>query len=368
MPSFFVPIASCKASAEYIVGMIRTNFVGLLMVLLSFNPIVFHGVIAQTELTFSYDGINRTYLLDLPDENTEGLPLVMVLHGYVSSAQLIRGYSGWSDIADNGNAVICYPQGTADELGINHWNADLGISDTDDIGFLSALVEYLQQNYGLNPECTFTCGMSNGGFMSYTLACERPDLFRAIGSVTGNMSAYDQSNCVPSIVLPVIHLHGTFDPTVSYDQGVILDGPWSGGWGVEEVMDFWTGMMETTETTEEAMPNTVVLDLTTVDFIRHFGAPGGQEFHHYRVNGGLHDWFGAWGNQDIDSTELLWDFFASYCEQPVNQIAEMTGNAASPSLLRIVDVTGRSVHENSQGLLFLQYSDGSVEKRMRLHH
>ena len=271
MPSFFVPIFSCKASAEYIVGMIRTNFVGLLMVLLSFNPIVFHGVIAQTELTFSYDGINRTYLLDLPDENTEGLPLVTVLHGYVSSAQLIRGYSGWSNIADNGNAVICYPQGTADELGINHWNANLGISDTDDIGFLSALVEYLQQNYGLNPECTFTCGMSNGGFMSYTLACERPDLFRAIGSVTGNMSAYDQSNCVPSIVLPVIHLHGTFDPTVSYDQGVILDGPWSGGWGVEEVMDFWTGMMETTETTEEAMPNTVVLDLTTVDFIRHFG-------------------------------------------------------------------------------------------------
>ena len=52
----------------------------------------------------------------------------------------------------------------------------------------------------------------------------------------------------------------------------------------------------------------------------------------------------------------------------MNQIAEMTGNAASPSLLRIVDVTGRSVHENSQGLLFLQYSDGSVEKRMRLHH
>jgi polyhydroxybutyrate depolymerase len=306
----------------------------------------------------------------LPESETEGLPLVIVLHGYVSSAQLIRGYSGWSEIAENGEAVICYPQGTSDDFGINHWNANLGISDTDDIGFLSALVEHLQQIYGLSPQCTFTCGMSNGGFMSYTLACERPDLFRAIGSVTGNMSAYDQLNCDPSIVLPVIHLHGTLDPTVSYNQGVILDGPWSGGWGVEEVMDFWTGLMGTSQTTEEAVPNTVLLDLTTVDFIRHFGASGGQEFHHYRVNGGLHDWFGAWGNQDIDSTELLWDFFSNVCEQPTTGVINpLSSSAFNRQLLRITDILGRTVNEETErgGLLLYVYSDGTVEKRMTVN-
>ena len=284
--------------------------------------------------------------------------------------KLFRGYSGWSDIAESGQAVICYPQGTSDDFGINHWNANLGISDTDDIGFLSALVEHLQQIYGLSTECTFTCGMSNGGFMSYTLACERPDLFRAIGSVTGNMSAYDQLNCDPSIVLPVIHLHGTLDPTVSYNQGVILDGPWSGGWGVEEVMDFWTGLMGTSQTTEEAVPNTVLLDLTTVDFIRHFGASGGQEFHHYRVNGGLHDWFGAWGNQDIDSTELLWDFFSNVCEQPTTgAINPLSSSTFNRQLLRITDILGRTVNEETLrgGLLLYVYSDGTVEKRMTVN-
>ena len=325
---------------------------------------------AQTEFIFNYEGQDRTYLLDAPASETEGLPLVIVLHGYVSSAQIIRGYSGWSDIAENGEAVICYPQGTSDDFGINHWNANLGISDTDDIGFLSALVEHLQQIYGLSTECTFTCGMSNGGFMSYTLACERPDLFRAIGSVTGNMSAYDQLNCDPSIVLPVIHLHGTLDPTVSYNQGVILDGPWSGGWGVEEVMDFWTGLMGTSQTTEEAVPNTVLLDLTTVDFIRHFGASGGQEFHHYRVNGGLHDWFGAWGNQDIDSTELLWDFFSNVCEQPTTgEINPLSSSTFNRQLLRITDILGRTVNEETLrgGLLLYVYSDGTVEKRMTVN-
>ena len=196
-----------------------------------------HGsiLLAQEEFTLSYDGLERTYLLDLPDGEVSGLPLVLVLHGYVSSANIIRGYSGWSDVAENGEAVVCYPQGTSDDLGINHWNANLGISDTDDIGFLSSLVETLQEQYGLSSSCTFTCGMSNGGFMSYTLACERPDLFRAIGSVTGNMSAYDQVNCNPETALPTIHLHGTLDPTVSYNQGVILDGPWSGGVGVSRM-------------------------------------------------------------------------------------------------------------------------------------
>ena len=329
-----------------------------------------HGsiLLAQEEFTLSYDGLERTYLLDLPDGEVSGLPLVLVLHGYVSSANIIRGYSGWSDVAENGEAVVCYPQGTSDDLGINHWNANLGISDTDDIGFLSSLVETLQEQYGLNPACTFTCGMSNGGFMSYTLACERPDLFRAIGSVTGNMSAYDQVNCNPETALPTIHLHGTLDATVSYNQGVILDGPWSGGWGVENVMAYWTGLMGTTEVVEEAVPNTVLLDLSTVDFIRHFGAPGGQEFHHYRVNGGGHDWFGAWGNQDIDSTELIWEFFSAACEESTNSIASETPSTLlAKKVIRVMDLMGRTTEIEPNRLQLYLYSDGSVEKRIQLN-
>ena len=113
------------------------------------------NLLAQEVFTLSHDGLERTYLLDVPDADTEGLPLVLVLHAYVSSANIIRGYSGWTNVAENGEAVICYPQGTSDDLGVNHWNANLGISDTDDIGFLSSLVETLQEQYGLSASCTF---------------------------------------------------------------------------------------------------------------------------------------------------------------------------------------------------------------------
>ena len=67
-------------------------------------------------------------------------------------------------------------------------------------------------------------------------------------------------------------------------------------------------MMGTTEVYETDLPNLELVDLSSVEFFRYYGAPEGQEFHHYRVSGGGHDWFGAWGNQDIESTDLLWDF------------------------------------------------------------
>jgi hypothetical protein len=33
---------------------------------------------------------------------------------------------------------------------------------------------------------------------------------------------------------------------------------------------------------------------------------------HYKVIGGGHDWFGAWGNMDINSSELIWSFVSQF--------------------------------------------------------
>ena len=266
----------------------------------------------QAQETFTHDGIERTYLLDVPENLAPGSPLVFVLHGYTSSAQNIRAYSGWSEISDSEGVVVCYPQGTLDFFSTTHWNANLGVSETDDHGFLVALAEYLQEEYQLSPECTFSCGMSNGGFMSYSLACNEWETFKAIGSVTGSMSESDFLTCNPSTVVPVIHLHGTEDSVVDYEDGV--GNNFWGTAGVEEIMSLWVDLMGTTAVAEVQLPNQETNDITSVDFIRHYGAPGGQEFHHYRVNGGDHDWFGAWGSQDVQSTEVIWEFFKNICE------------------------------------------------------
>ena len=309
---------------------------------------------AQTEQTFEYGGVERTYYLDLPDDLATGAPLVFVLHGYMGNAWNIRNYSGWTTIAANEGVAVCYPQGTLDNNGIPHWNANLDISATDDHGFLVALAQHLQETYSLSPDCTYSCGMSNGGYMSYSLACHHPNVFRAVGSVTGAMSDYDFNNCNPDEVVPVIHLHGTADFIVGYTSGVDF-GPW-GNEGVLNIIDLWTGMMGTTEESETALPNLEFFDLSSVEFFRYYGAPDGQEFHHYRVSGGGHDWFGAWGNQDIESTELLWDFFQSHCAgeftsveeapQAEAQLVEWTGDGLrvlDGCHVRVFDLQGRLV-------------------------
>lgn len=285
----------------------------------------------STELTsqetFEYGGEERFYYLDVPDNLEPGAPLVFVMHGYTSSAFVIRNYSGWSAISEEDGVVVCYPQGTQDSFFQSHWNANLGISEVDDISFLVALAEYLQETYNLSTDCTYACGMSNGGYMSYSLACEAPETFRAIGSVTGAMSAYDFQNCDPSTVVPVIHLHGTSDFVVSYDGGV--DDPNWGSAGVPEIIDLWTGMMGTTDLDEIQLPNQEIIDLTSVDFLRYHQSPGGQEFHHYRVNNGGHDWFGSWGSEDVESTEVLWHFFQLHCGGQFTSVEE---SLLSPSL------------------------------------
>lgn len=271
------------------------------------------------QLTFEHNGIERTYYMDAPDPIPAGAPLVFVLHGYSSSAALIRAYSAWDDLALSEGFVAVFPQGTEDQIGTSHWNANLGISTTNDHSFLVALAQYLQDTHGLSADCTYSCGMSNGGFMSYSLACEHPDVFRAVGSVTGSMSAED-FGCVPDEVVPIVHLHGTDDNTVSYDNGVGF-GNW-GNAGVAEIVDHWTGLMGTTTLEETPLPNAELVDLTSVDFLRYSGGPGGQEFHHYRVNGGGHDWFGAWGSPDVQSTQILWDFFSAQCAGEFTDIPE----------------------------------------------
>jgi polyhydroxybutyrate depolymerase len=59
--------------------------------------------------------------------------------------------------------------------------------------------------------------MSNGGYMSHTLACELSNRITAIASVTGSIfNTQYGSNCHPMRPVPVMQIHGTNDPTVPY--------------------------------------------------------------------------------------------------------------------------------------------------------
>ena len=323
-------------------------------ILLFLITITVNGI-CQVSYTFEHNGVTRNYLLTIPDDIQPNAPLVFVLHGYGGNANSMINL-GWEQISDDYGVMICYPNGTIDAFGSTHWNANLYAGGTDDHDFLSNLAQYLQETHAVSIDCTYACGFSNGGFMSFSLACQEPGTFKAIGSVSGLMSDFDFNNCNPNQTIPIIQLHGTNDQTVTYENGVGY--PFWGYEGVEEVLSFWEDELQITETSIDLQ-----IQNTSVDFIRHFNYVDQKEIHHYRVNGAGHEWFGSFGNMEINSTETIWEFFSSYCNNSNVSTFNITNQSSTRKLEKVVDALGREVNHTTNQILFHIYDDGAVEKK-----
>ena len=273
------------------------------------------------EITYPYDfffdhnGVNRLYTLYKPDNLKEKAPLVFVLHGYTSNSTNIMNYSKMNDIADQNGFMVCYPQGTTNiYTGQTHWNANLKeMSSVTDSEFLTDLAKKLQAEFNLSEKNTFACGMSNGGFMSYTLGCERSDTFKAIASITGTMSGYDWNNCNPNKV-PVLQISGTNDMVVPMDGSMSLAGGWGGAPKIQDIMNYWGDINECTQTQTQNLPDSNKTDNSYVSIEKKVDCFNNNQVWFYTVYGGAHTWPGAWGNMDINASEEIWDFFSRYIE------------------------------------------------------
>ena len=273
------------------------------------------------EITYPYDfffdhnGVNRLYTLYKPDNLKEKAPLVFVLHGYTSNSTNIMNYSKMNEIADQNGFMVCYPQGTTNiYTGQTHWNANLNeMSSVTDSEFLTDLAKKLQAEFNLSEKNTFACGMSNGGFMSYTLGCERSDTFKAIASITGTMSGYDWNNCNPNKV-PVLQISGTNDMVVPMDGSMSLAGGWGGAPKIQDIMNYWGDINECTQTQIQNLPDSNKTDNSNVSIEKKVDCFNNHQVWFYTVYGGAHTWPGAWGNMDINASEEIWDFFSRYIE------------------------------------------------------
>jgi polyhydroxybutyrate depolymerase len=170
-------------------------------------------------------GRDRTYRLYKPAGLPASAPLVVMLHGYSGSGRQAERDYHWDELADSAKFVVAYPDG------VDHaWNVDgksccgrPGREGVDDVGFITAAVAEIDKNVGIDAARVYASGISNGGIMSYTLACTT-GVFAAIGP-----DAATQLNaCRSPHATSVMHIHGTADRLVPYNggQGVgAINGP-----------------------------------------------------------------------------------------------------------------------------------------------
>jgi len=253
----------------------------------------------------SHGGMDREYLYYAPENLPSNAPLVMVLHGYTGNAKHLQSYTRMNQVADDHGFAVVYPFGTKTPQGNSYWNANLTYSPVNDVDFLTKLVQLLQSKHDLNPQKTFVCGMSNGGFMSYTLACEASETFSAMASVTGTMSGTDWASCQPINPMPVLQITGLSDGLVPLDGSITPGYGWDGAPHQDSIMQWWANLNGCTTRDSVFIPS-------ATHAITYKGASNGHEVWHYTIEDMGHEWPGTYYPYGTVASEVIWDFFSRF--------------------------------------------------------
>ncbi len=299
--------------------------------LFAFSFILFvmlHGLMAQSTITGTlvHKGLTRKYRLHLPPGLDAGspVPLVFNYHGFTSNAAQQELLSGMNAVADTARFLVCYPDGMNAS-----WNVGWVFGSTaDDVGFTSALIDELHGKYNIDLNRVYACGMSNGGFMSYRLACELSSRIAAIASVTGSMVPGALGTCKPGRPVPVLEMHGTADNVVNYNGTTGIAAP------IPDVLRLWQKNNGCNEMPQKLpLPDVNPGDGTTTERWVYQNCASYGALLHYRIQNGAHTWPGSPGNaggtaRDFHGSTAIWQFFQSQT-LPQTSSAQSYGQSAS---------------------------------------
>lgn len=268
---------------------------------------------AQVESgNFDFEGNNRNYKVFLPDNYSDAskFPLVFNFHPYGFDAQWQITYTRLQVFADTLGYIIVYPNA------VENWNS--GISDhssyptpdVDDVGFINALIDTLNNHYSIDLERIYACGFSNGGFMSLRLACELSHRIAAIASVGGSLPISIANNCDPTRTVPVLMVNGTDDLSLPI-------GGNSDWYSVDQTVNLWIGHNNCLETSSVFIDDLDPADGCTVEKISYTDCDYNCNVLYYKVHGGGHTWPGGntekWisgnTNMDVNANYEILKFF-----------------------------------------------------------
>ncbi|MEC7917603.1 MAG: PHB depolymerase family esterase [Pseudomonadota bacterium] len=273
------------------------------------------------ERVIEHEGLERSFLIYVPTNIKENAPLVVAIHGYTSSAKTLMGYSGINQVADKEGFLVAYPQGTKDSRDNNFFNVGYEFhsdSKVNDVNFIREIVLNLTKDYKLNSKRVFATGMSNGGDMSYLLACTSSDLFTAVAPVAGVMMKDTLENCNPEKKIPIFEIHGTKDSISKFEGDMNNEDKWGAYYDLPSTIEFWVNKHALSEKETIQLENKNTEDGTTITFERYWSDESQREVWFYIVNDGNHTWPGMTGlfsrtaNQDINSAEEIWKFFSKF--------------------------------------------------------
>ena len=263
---------------------------------------------------FNHGNLLRYYYIHLPHPEAQGASSVLFnLHGYGSNALAQMQYGDFRSLANTkeNNFILIHPQGaplnTALTSSESHWNSGgwtIG-STVDDVDFINTIIRFISQKYNINQDRIYSTGMSNGGFMSYHLACNLSSKIAAVASVTGSMSVQTYDDCNPSHSTSVLQVHGTLDGTVPLNGNSAL-----GMESIYDVIEFWRSFNSCI--IEPIINITDYFDLGySVEHQTFNDCLNNNQVELYIVDGMWHTWPRE-DNFGISASHIIWNFINTY--------------------------------------------------------
>lgn len=273
----------------------------------------------DVRVDLDFQGRSRYYFIHIPPgyHQSKPTPLVFVIHGGGGNPAQIEKQVDFTPLSDRDNILLVYPAGSSEKFKdvLLTWNTTL--TDTyadkeafDDVGFLLKILDDVSSKYNIDRKRVYSTGMSQGGMMSYRLACDATDKFAAVAPVAGS---FVLNSCHPSTSISVMAFNGLKDGHVTYNgepaKHVVVPHA-----SVSDAFSFWVNKngLSSTPAHEETIGQAQ---------LKMYG-PGtnGVEVGLWTLNDGGHAWPGKQGermqseptNLDIQATEKIWEFFKKH--------------------------------------------------------
>lgn len=167
-----------------------------------------------------HDGETRNFYVEHP-AGPRPAPAIVVLHGSGGNPNRMRRLTNF--ILYERGWVEIYPEGINRQWNDGRTGADgKPLRNSDDLGFLRAMLGQLASEGLIDPDRVFFAGASNGGAMTLRVICQAPELVAGAAVVIMNQPV--GMDCPDGPPVPLMFIHGAADPMVPFAGGPVNVG------------------------------------------------------------------------------------------------------------------------------------------------
>ena len=260
-------------------------------------------VFAQTQ-TMQIAGVTRNYIVHAPS-GLNNPPLVFNIHGYNMDAASEQSYTKMDQVADREKFIVVYP---------NAINKSWDLTGANDYAFILAIIDAMDAKYHIDKNRIYSCGFSQGGFMSFQLACRYSDIFAAIAPTSGTVSG----SCNLKRPVPMRLTFGTNE----FDGGAAQTAQF-----MQSVVK-WVDLLNCPDTPKITRPYPSSNPRSLVTRLYYGPCDQGTEVIADSIRTGGHEW-PMNTNDRINNSEETWAFLKNFSLKTATDIPRQAFSAAS---------------------------------------